>query len=100
LAAIYAQSRDRPTVKLKRQLWAKLLTTAFGTAFADEERLFLEHTFLVLTAEIIAHAVLAFDPADPNIGPGTIVSGGLFAQAQMPIAQVGGDTTIIGPLPT
>jgi SAM-dependent methyltransferase len=83
LTALYGQHREQPTVVLKRQLWAKLLTTAFGTAFADEEEMFIEHTLLVLTAEVIAHAVVGLDPADPTVTPGTIVTGGLFAQAQI-----------------
>lgn len=83
LEALYALHSDRPTVALKRQLWAKLLTTAFGTAFADEDELFVEHTLLVLTAEVIAHAVVGLDPADPTVTPATIVTGGLFAQAQI-----------------
>ena len=83
LTALYGLHRDQPTVALKRQLWAKLLTTAFGTAFADEEQMFIEHTLLVLTAEVIAHAVVGLDPADPTVTPGTIVTGGLFAQAQI-----------------
>jgi SAM-dependent methyltransferase len=83
LAALYRQHQSQPTVALKRELWAKLLTTAFGTAFADEEQLFIEHTLLVLTSEIIAHAVVGLDLADPTITPATLVTGGLFAQAQI-----------------
>lgn len=83
LAAIYAQHRRMPTVALKRELWAKLLTTAFGTAFEDDDHLFVEHTLLVITAEIIGHAVVGFHPADPSIPAATITSGRLFAQAQI-----------------
>jgi hypothetical protein len=71
LTSLYQLNRDRSTVALKRQLWAKLLTTAFGTAFADEEALFIEYTLLVLTAEIIAHAVVGIDPSDQSVTPGT-----------------------------
>jgi hypothetical protein len=39
LWALYKQCRDLPTVKVKRGLWAKLLTTAMGTNFPDEESL-------------------------------------------------------------
>jgi hypothetical protein len=67
LTALYEANRALPTVKLKRELWAKLLTTALGTAFSDEDRLFVEHTLLVATAEIISHALVSFDPADPSI---------------------------------
>jgi SAM-dependent methyltransferase len=83
LAALYARSRQLPTVALKRELWAKLLTTALGTSFTDDDALFVEHTLLVITAEIISHAVVGFNPADPSITAATITSGRLFAQAQI-----------------
>lgn len=81
LAALYAAHRDLPAVKLKRELWAKLLTTALGTNFTDEDDLFVNHTLLVATAEVIAHAVVGFNPADPSIGPATLMSGALFSRA-------------------
>lgn len=83
LRALYARHRELPTVKLKRQLWAKLLTTALGTSFRNEEELFVEHTLLVMTAEIISHAVVGFDPADSTHSPATLLGGGLFAGAQI-----------------
>jgi SAM-dependent methyltransferase len=83
LMSLYQADRARPEVALKRALWSKLLTTALGTAFEDEDELFVEHTLLVMTAEIIAHAVVGIDPADPSITPRTLVGGGLFAQAQV-----------------
>jgi len=83
LAALYRLHRDRPELRVKRELWAKLLTTALGTAFDDEDDLFITHTLLVATAEIIGHAVVGFDPADPNISAATLMSGGLFRQAQI-----------------
>jgi SAM-dependent methyltransferase len=58
LAAVYERHRDRPTVAIKRSLWAKLLTTALGTNFTDDDALFVDHTLLVLTAELIGHAVV------------------------------------------
>lgn len=57
LAALYANSQDLPTVALKRELWANLLHSALGTQFTDSDDLFLEHTLLVNSAEIIAHLV-------------------------------------------
>jgi SAM-dependent methyltransferase len=83
LTVLYRAHQELPTVRLKRELWAKLLTTALGTAFSDDDRLFIEHTLLVTTAETIAHAVVGFDPADPSVSPATLVRGGLFAQAQI-----------------
>ena len=83
LTVLYQAHRDLPTVQLKRELWAKLLTTALGTAFSDDDRLFIEHTLLVTTAKIIAHAVVGIDPADPSVSPAVLARGGLFAQAQI-----------------
>ncbi|MFD1722405.1 N-6 DNA methylase [Amnibacterium endophyticum] len=83
LAALYERNADHPGVVMKRSLWAKLLTTALGTAFVDEDRLFIEHTLLVVTAEVIGHAVVGFDVADASIGATTLVRGQLFSSAQI-----------------
>jgi hypothetical protein len=64
LAELYARNRNDPGLALKRELWTKLLTTALGTNFQDEDALFVEHTLLVAMAEIIGHAVVGFDTAD------------------------------------
>lgn len=84
LADLYAASAHLPEVKLKRDLWAKLLRTAFGTAFTDDESLFIDHTLLVLTAEIIAHAVVGFDvsPHGP-LTPVAIARGEAFSESQI-----------------
>ncbi|WP_100514876.1 N-6 DNA methylase [Mycobacteroides abscessus] len=71
LRRIYEAHKDSSEVQLKRQLWAKLLRVALGADFEDSEELFINHTLLVTTAELIAHAVLGFD-----VGP----SGGLTAR--------------------
>jgi SAM-dependent methyltransferase len=83
LGVLYADSRDDPHVKLKRELWARLLRTAFGTQFHDDDDLFIEHTYLVIVAELIAHAVIGFNVADPAHSPRALVSGQLFAQSQI-----------------
>lgn len=83
LLALYRRCQNSPSVRLKRELWAKLLTTALGTSFADEDALFVEHTLLVATAEIIGHAVVGIDPTDPSISPATLLAGHLFAAAQI-----------------
>jgi hypothetical protein len=40
LFTLYDANRNRPSVALKRRLWARLLTTAFGTGFTDDDALF------------------------------------------------------------
>lgn len=79
LRALYADNQHRPTVRLKRELWAKLLRSALGTQFTDDDSLFLEHTLLVNSAEIIAHLVLGIPAAE--LPPATLLSGTQFAQA-------------------
>lgn len=54
---LYRACRHDPEVTLKRELWGRLLTAALGTNFEDSDDLFVTHTYLVLTAELIAHAV-------------------------------------------
>ena len=78
---MYAEHGSSPTVRLKRELWSKLLRTAFGTQFTDDDDLFLEHTLLVNTAEIIAHLVLGFEVT--GIAPATLLRGQLFERAQV-----------------
>jgi len=78
LRDLYSRHRDQPDVKIKRQLWARLLTTALGSQFEDSDDLFVEHTLLVNTAEIIAHAVLGLDVA--TIPPPSLLSGAKFSE--------------------
>jgi len=79
LAALYAEHRDLPTVALKRELWASLLVSALGTQFTNSDELFLEHTLLVNSAEIIAHLVLGLDVQE--LSPATLLSGDQFTAA-------------------
>ncbi|WP_326811249.1 N-6 DNA methylase [Streptomyces scopuliridis] len=81
LTALYEEHKGLPTVKLKRELWARLLRSALGTQFEDSDVLFIEHTLLVNSAEIIAHLVLGIDVRDMQ--PSTLVLGQRFAQAQI-----------------
>ncbi len=84
LKALLQAGRDNPTVVLKRELWSKLLRTAFGEAFQDAEQLFLDHTLLVLSAEAIAHAVVGFDLSDESaVPPREMAEGTLFSRSQI-----------------
>ena len=79
LEALYRANRDRPEVAIKRELWAKLLTTALGTQFdTDDHELFVNHTLLVAMAETIAHAVLGFDVRE--LDAATLMGGDLFSR--------------------
>ena len=82
--ALWETGKTHPEVALKRDLWAKLLRTAFGTAFADDDDLFVDHTLLVLTAETIAHAIIGYDVSTAgNVGPAAIAQGTAFSSAQI-----------------
>jgi len=76
LAALYDRGKTLPSVKMKRLLWAKLLTSALGTQFTDDDDLFIEHTLLVNSAEIIAHAVLGL-PIE-TLSPASLLTGAKF----------------------
>lgn len=78
LAELYARNKDNPSVRVKRQLWAHLLRTALGTQFEDRDDLFVEHTLLVNSAEIIAHAVLGLRVQ--HLEPAQLLSGGKFVE--------------------
>jgi len=82
LRNLYAHAFKQPEVQLKRALWAKLLRTAFGQAFDDDEDLFINHTLLVLTAEIIAHAVIDYDVSRTgDLTPQALARGTRFADS-------------------
>jgi len=83
LRSLYRAGHAQPGVRVKRDLWAKLLTTALGTAFTNEDDLFLEHTLLVVTAELIGHAVIGFDLTDQSLAPASLTRGQLFSGAQI-----------------
>ncbi len=74
----WLSTQDAPTVKLKRELWAKLLRSALGSQFDGSDELFVDHTYLVLLATLIGHAVAGFDLMGAGHDPGVLLSGQLF----------------------
>src|SRR5947209_12641396 len=79
LLDLFRRHRDHPAVLIKRRLWARLLTTALGTQFEDSDELFVEHTYLVNTAEVIAHALVGFELR--SIAPASLLSGSKFEES-------------------
>jgi SAM-dependent methyltransferase len=79
LLELFTRHRDHPAVRMKRRLWARLLTTALGTQFEDNDELFVEHTYLVNTAEVIAHALVGFNLE--SIPPASLLSGSKFEES-------------------
>ena len=80
LRDIYAQHKNDTEVSLKRELWARLLASALGTHFQDTDELFVLHTYLVVTAELIAHTTIDL----PIIGvePAALLSGEVFRRTR------------------
>lgn len=84
LLDLYEQVRDHPEVMLKKSLWSKLLRTAFGSPFENSDDLFVDHTLLVMTAEIVAHAALGLDVSAAGGLPATqLTTGTHFVGAQI-----------------
>jgi SAM-dependent methyltransferase len=69
-----------PAVQLKRELWRKLLRSALGSQFDGSDSLFVDHTYVVLLATLIGHAVAGFELSDAGHQPGVLLSGQLFEQ--------------------
>jgi hypothetical protein len=59
----------------------RLLRSALGTQFTVTDDLFLEHTLLVNSAEVIAHLVVGLDVTDMQ--PATLLGGQRFELAQI-----------------
>jgi len=81
LVACWEQTNSHSEVALKRELWAKLLRSALGSQFEDSDELFVNHTYLVLLATLIAHTVAGFGLEVARRDPGVLLSGQLFQQA-------------------
>ena len=79
LQCLYQANKTKPEVQTKRHLWSRLLTAALGTQFKDDDTLFVEHTLLVNSAEIIAQALLGFEVT--QIAPASLLSGSKFEES-------------------
>lgn len=79
LAVLYQECGDRSEVEVKRDLWAQLLTTASGASFTNTDDLFVNHTYLVLVASLIAHAVVGLPIT--TTAPAALVRGLNFGTA-------------------
>lgn len=105
LRSILLAASANSEVALKRELWSKLLKTAYGDAFTDDEKLFVNHTLLVITAEAIAHAIVGFDISHGGVSVEDLVSGQQFSRRQIygvverdffdwPVGLPGGETLV------
>ncbi len=81
LRALYAVCRTDPEVQVKRELWARLLLSALGTSFEDSDELFVTHTYLVLTAELVAHEIMGLPTDVSSTDPRQLLEGQQFSIA-------------------
>ena len=76
LAEMWAEVADHPDVRLKRDLWARLLERVYG-ASVDNDDLFFQHTYLTVVAKTIATHVLGIDLPEP----GDLLAGRRFQES-------------------
>ncbi|MFW6174545.1 MAG: hypothetical protein ACOC5K_02100, partial [Chloroflexota bacterium] len=76
MAALWAELSDHPDVKLKRDLWSRLLERVYG-ANVDADELFFQHTYLSVIAKTMATHVLGLDAEDAT----ALLNGDRFRQA-------------------
>ena len=81
LEGLYREVEQNPTISLKRELWARLLRSALGQGFIDQEELFLDHTLLSIEAAAIGHAVMGINLVELAKDPRRMLSGELFRDA-------------------
>ena len=61
LGELWFRIGQTPEVRLKRELWDRLLGLAYGAEVADDS-LFLQHTYLVIIAKAVAWAAMIDTP--------------------------------------
>jgi len=76
LTTLWDEVRQRPDVKLKRDLWEQLIRLVYG-ATLNEDVLFFQHTYLTIIAKTMAAKVLGVATAEP----GELMSGRRFSEA-------------------
>ena len=81
LEGLYREVAQNSTISLKRELWARLLRSALGQGFIDQEELFLDHTLLSIEAAAIGHAVMGINLVELAKDPRQMLSGELFRDA-------------------
>jgi len=63
LASLWEQVMDHADVRLKRDLWARMLERVYGSP-VDADDLFFQHTYLTVVAKTMAVHVLGLDMPD------------------------------------
>jgi SAM-dependent methyltransferase len=65
LAEVWSEVGELPEVRLKRELWARLLERVYGST-VDADDLFFQHTYLSIIAKTMAVTVLGIDAPNPQ----------------------------------
>ncbi|MYD41005.1 MAG: N-6 DNA methylase [Acidimicrobiia bacterium] len=82
LSGLYEANRDRPTVRVKRELWELLLGAALGEIRGvDLDALFVRHTYLVAVIGMITQAAFGLDLNERAANdPTDLIVGGKFRE--------------------
>ena len=82
LRALYDANRDRETIRVKRELWRRLLSAALGVAVEEEpdlDGLFLRHTYLSVVVGLAVQSAFGIDIlAKAAAEPADLIEGRIF----------------------
>ena len=82
LRALYDANRDRETIRVKRELWRRLLSAALGVAVEEEpdlDGLFLRHTYLSVVVGLAVQSAFGIDIlAKAASEPADLIEGRIF----------------------
>ncbi len=82
LRALYDANRERETIRVKRELWRRLLSAALGVAVEEEpdlDGLFLRHTYLSVVVGLAVQSAFGIDIlAKAASEPADLIEGRIF----------------------
>ena len=82
LRALYDANREHETIRVKRELWRRLLSAALGVAVEEEpdlDSLFLKHTYLSVVVGLAVQGAFGIDiVAKAQSEPADLIEGRIF----------------------
>ena len=82
LRALYEANREHETIRVKRELWRRLLSAALGVAVEEEpdlDSLFLKHTYLSVVVGLAVQGAFGIDVvAKAESDPADLIEGRIF----------------------
>ena len=82
LRALYDANREHETIRVKRELWRRLLSAALGVAVEEEpdlDSLFLKHTYLSVVVGLAVQGAFGIDiVAKAESDPADLIEGRIF----------------------